>query len=201
MALDFKKMNGLIPAIIQDANTGVVLMLGFMNEESLKVTEEKQLVTFWSRSRNTLWTKGETSGNFLKVKEIRSDCDNDTLLIKAIPTGPVCHTGKDTCFFEENNVNNINTKDYLFYLESIIEDRRDYPVEGSYTNSLFARGINRIAKKVGEEAVETVIASKDEDKSALVGEAADLLYHLQVLLTYKDIKLMDVLECLKERHS
>ena len=201
MELDFKKMNGLIPAIIQDANTGVVLMLGFMNEESLKVTEEKQLVTFWSRSRNTLWTKGETSGNFLKVKEIRSDCDNDTLLIKAIPTGPVCHTGKDTCFFEENNVNNINTKDYLFYLESIIEDRRDYPVEGSYTNSLFARGINRIAKKVGEEAVETVIASKDEDKSALVGEAADLLYHLQVLLTYKDIKLMDVLECLKERHS
>lgn len=201
MELDFKKMNGLIPAIIQDANTGVVLMLGFMNEESLKMTEEKKLVTFWSRSRKTLWTKGETSGNFLKVKEILSDCDDDTLLIKAVPTGPVCHTGKDTCFFEENNVNNINTKDYLFYLESIIEDRRDYPVEGSYTNSLFARGINRIAKKVGEEAVETVIASKDEDKNALIGEAADLLYHLQVLLTYKDIKLMDVLECLKERHS
>ncbi|MCH3918598.1 MAG: bifunctional phosphoribosyl-AMP cyclohydrolase/phosphoribosyl-ATP diphosphatase HisIE [Spirochaetia bacterium] len=201
MEVDFNKMGGLVPAIVQDARTGCVLMLGYMNEESLKITQERKLVTFWSRSRQQLWTKGETSGNYLQLRDIKVDCDKDTLLVKAIPMGPVCHTGADTCFFEDNKMEDSDTKDFLFYLESIIEDRRDYPVEGSYTNSLFSRGINRIAKKVGEEAVELVIESKDNDKSLLIGEAADLLYHLQVLLTYKDVKLMEVLECLKERHS
>ncbi|MDK2859790.1 MAG: phosphoribosyl-AMP cyclohydrolase / phosphoribosyl-ATP pyrophosphohydrolase [Sphaerochaeta sp.] len=201
MALDFEKQGGLVPAIIQDAVTNKVLMLGYMNDESLKITRDRGLVTFWSRSRNTLWTKGETSGNYLEVREIIEDCDHDTLLIKAIPTGPVCHTGSDTCFSEENNPEEIPTSDFLFYLEQIIHDRRDFPQEGSYTNHLFSRGINKIAQKVGEEAVELIIESKDDNKDLFLGEAADLLYHFLVLLTQKDVRLGEVVEVLKGRHS
>ncbi|MBG0766889.1 MAG: bifunctional phosphoribosyl-AMP cyclohydrolase/phosphoribosyl-ATP diphosphatase HisIE [Spirochaetaceae bacterium] len=201
MALDFEKQGGLVPAIIQDAVTNKVLMLGYMNDESLKITRDRGLVTFWSRSRNTLWTKGETSGNYLEVREIIEDCDHDTLLIKAIPTGPVCHTGSDTCFSEENNPEEIPTSDFLFYLEQIIHDRRDFPQEGSYTNHLFSRGINKIAQKVGEEAVELIIESKDDNKDLFLGEAADLLYHFLVLLTQKDVHLGEVVEVLKGRHS
>lgn len=199
--VDFEKGNGLIPAIIQDGITDKVLMLGYMNKESLKETFDRKLVTFFSRSRQELWTKGSTSGNFLKLKSIMLDCDNDTLLVKATPTGPVCHTGSDTCFFEENDLETIDTKDFLFYLEKIIEDRRDFPVEGSYTNHLFSRGIKKIAQKVGEECTELVIESMDDKKDLLIGEAADLLYHLQVLLTYKGVKLTEVLECLQHRHT
>ena len=201
MALDFEKQGGLVPAIIQDAVTNKVLMLGYMNDESLKITRDRGLVTFWSRSRNTLWTKGETSGNYLEVREIIEDCDHDMLLIKAIPTGPVCHTGSDTCFSEENNPEEIPTSDFLFYLEQIIHDRRDFPQEGSYTNHLFSRGINKIAQKVGEEAVELIIESKDDNKDLFLGEAADLLYHFLVLLTQKDVRLGEVVEVLKGRHS
>lgn len=201
MALDFEKQGGLVPAIIQDAVTNKVLMLGYMNDESLKITRDRGLVTFWSRSRNTLWTKGETSGNYLEVRDIIEDCDHDTLLIKAIPTGPVCHTGSDTCFAEENNPENIPATDFLFYLEQIIHDRREFPQEGSYTNHLFSRGINKIAQKVGEEAVELIIESKDDNKDLFLGEAADLLYHFLVLLTQKEVRLSEVVEILKGRHS
>lgn len=201
MALDFEKQGGLVPAIIQDAVTNKVLMLGYMNDESLKITRDRGLVTFWSRSRNTLWTKGETSGNYLEVRDIIEDCDHDTLLIKAIPTGPVCHTGSDTCFAEENNPENIPATDFLFYLEQVIHDRREFPQEGSYTNHLFSRGINKIAQKVGEEAVELIIESKDDNKDLFLGEAADLLYHFLVLLTQKEVRLSEVVEILKGRHS
>ncbi|NCD04882.1 MAG: bifunctional phosphoribosyl-AMP cyclohydrolase/phosphoribosyl-ATP diphosphatase HisIE [Spirochaetia bacterium] len=199
--VDFDKGNGLIPAIIQDAISDKVLMLGYMNKESLHETFDRKLVTFYSRSRQELWTKGSTSGNFLNLKNIYLDCDKDTLLVKAIPTGPVCHTGDDTCFNEKNNIEDMDTKDFLFYLEKIIQDRRDFPVEGSYTNHLFSRGIKKIAQKVGEECTELVIESMDDKKDLLIGEAADLLYHLQVLLTYKDVKLTEVLECLQYRHT
>ncbi len=201
MQLNFDKGNGLIPAIIQDAITKKVLMLGYMNEESLKITKERGLVTFYSRSRQTLWTKGETSGNYLNVREITSDCDNDTLLIKAVPSGPVCHTGSDTCFDETNDPEKIKNSEFLFYLEEVIHDRRDHPIEGSYTNLLFNRGINKIAQKVGEEAVELIIEAKDNNKSLFLGEAADLMYHLIVLLAQKNIKLEQVFEVLKGRHS
>jgi phosphoribosyl-ATP pyrophosphohydrolase/phosphoribosyl-AMP cyclohydrolase len=201
MQLNFDKGNGLIPAIIQDAITKKVLMLGYMNEESLKITKERGLVTFYSRSRQTLWTKGETSGNYLTVREITSDCDNDTLLIKAVPSGPVCHTGSDTCFDETNDPEKIKNSEFLFYLEEVIHDRRDHPIEGSYTNLLFNRGINKIAQKVGEEAVELIIEAKDNNKSLFLGEAADLMYHLIVLLAQKNIKLEQVFEVLKGRHS
>lgn len=199
--VDFDKGNGLIPAIIQDAISDKVLMLGYMNKESLHETFDRKLVTFYSRSRQELWTKGSTSGNFLNLKNIYLDCDKDTLLVKAIPTGPVCHTGDDTCFNEKNDIEDMDTKDFLFYLEKIIQDRRDFPVEGSYTNHLFSRGIKKIAQKVGEECTELVIESMDDKKDLLIGEAADLLYHLQVLLTYKDVKLTEVLECLQYRHT
>lgn len=199
--LDFEKTGGLIPAIIQDARTKTVLMLGFMNKESLTKTINSKLVTFYSRSRQTLWTKGETSGNYLELRDIKMDCDKDTLLVYAIPSGPTCHTGADTCFFESNKPDDVDTREFLFYLEKVIEDRREYPVEGSYTNNLFSRGIKKIAQKVGEEATEVVIESQHDKQDLLVNEAADLLYHLQVLLTYKDVKLIQVLECLKERHS
>lgn len=199
--IDFAKSAGLIPAIIQDAKTKTVLMLGFMNKESLAQTINSNLVTFWSRSRQVLWTKGETSGNYLQLRDIKWDCDKDTLLVYAIPNGPTCHTGADTCFFESNTIDDVDTRDFLFYLEKVIEDRRDFPVEGSYTNNLFSRGIKKIAQKVGEEATEVVIESQHDKKELLINETADLLYHLQVLLTFKEIKLMDVLECLKERHS
>jgi phosphoribosyl-ATP pyrophosphohydrolase/phosphoribosyl-AMP cyclohydrolase len=201
MGLDFAKQGGLIPAIIQDAVTRRVLMLGYMNEESLKLTRDRGLVTFWSRSREKLWTKGETSGNYLQVREIIEDCDNDTLLIKAVPTGPVCHTGSDTCFNEANDPAQVSSSEFLFYLEEVIHDRRDFPQEGSYTNHLFSRGLNKIAQKVGEEAVELIIESKDDNKSLFLGEAADLMYHFLVLLAQKDVQLSEVIEVLKGRHS
>jgi len=201
MQLDFTKGNGLIPAIVQDAVTQKVLMLGYMNQEAYRITREKNLVTFYSRTRNKLWTKGETSGNYLTVREIIADCDNDTLLIKAIPTGPVCHTGSDTCFDETNELQDVDTKDFLFYLQSVVQDRREHPIEGSYTNHLFSRGINKIAQKVGEEAVELVIEAKDDNEELFLGEAADLLYHFLVLLAQKNIDLEQVYEVLKKRHS
>jgi phosphoribosyl-ATP pyrophosphohydrolase/phosphoribosyl-AMP cyclohydrolase len=201
MGLDFEKQGGLIPAIIQDAVTRKVLMLGYMNEEALKLTRDRNLVTFYSRSRQTLWTKGETSGNYLEVREIIEDCDHDTLLIKAVPTGPICHTGSDTCFAEENDPEQIGASEFLFYLEQVIHDRRDFPQEGSYTNHLFSRGLNKIAQKVGEEAVELIIESKDENKNLFLGEAADLMYHFLVLLAQKNIELSEVVDVLKGRHS
>ena len=201
MTIDFAKGGGLVPAVVQDAVTRKVLMLGYMNEEAYKLTLDRGLVTFFSRSRNRIWTKGETSGNFLQVREILADCDGDTLLVKAIPSGPVCHTGADTCFGEENQPSEISSPEFLFYLESVIRDRRTNPIEGSYTNHLFSRGLNKIAQKVGEEAVELVIASKDDDKDLFLGEAADLIYHFLVLLAQKDTALAEVINVLKDRHS
>ena len=201
MQVDFNKGNGLVPAIVQDAVTRRVLMLGYMNEEALTITQERGLVTFYSRTRQKLWTKGETSGNYLTVREIVADCDNDTLLIKAIPAGPVCHTGSDTCFDETNDPELMTSSEFLLYLEEVIHDRREHPIEGSYTNHLFSRGINKIAQKVGEEAVELVIEAKDDNKPLFLGEAADLMYHMLVLLAQKNIKLDEVIEVLKGRHS
>ena len=193
---DFSKYaDGLMPVIIQDSISNKVLMLGFMNEESLAKTNADGKVTFFSRSKQRLWTKGETSNNFLLVKEIIVDCDNDTLLIKASPTGPVCHTGADTCFNENNSSFSLEK------LEGIIADRKNNPSASSYTSSLFAKGINKIAQKVGEEAVELVIESKDDNKEKLLGEAADLLYHYLVLLQAKNHKLQDVINVLAQRHK
>ena len=201
MTIDFSKGGGLVPAIVQDAVTRKVLMLGYMNEEAYRLTLDRRLVTFWSRSRNRIWTKGETSGNFLQLREILVDCDGDALLVKAIPTGPVCHTGADTCFAEENEPGETSASEFLFYLESVIKDRRDNPQEGSYTNHLFSRGLNKIAQKVGEEAVELVIESKDDDKDLFLGEAADLMYHLLVLLVKKGASMEEVVDVLKSRHT
>lgn len=201
MQIDFEKGNGLVPAVVQDATTRRVLMLGYMNEEAFRITQERGLVTFYSRSRNTLWTKGETSGNYLTVRDIIVDCDHDTLLIKAIPSGPVCHTGNDTCFDEENDPEHMTSSEFLNYLEEVIIDRREHPIEGSYTNHLFSRGINKIAQKVGEEAVELVIEAMDDNKQLFLGEAADLMYHFLVLLAQKNIKLEEVMGVLKGRHS
>ncbi len=201
MTIDFSKGGGLVPAVVQDAVTRKVLMLGYMNEEAYKLTLDRGLVTFYSRSRSRIWTKGETSGNFLQVREILADCDGDTLLVKAIPSGPVCHTGADTCFGEENEPSELSSPEFLFYLESVIRDRRSNPIEGSYTNHLFSRGLNKIAQKVGEEAVELIIESKDDDKDLFLGEAADLMYHFLVLLAQKDSTLSEVVEVLKDRHS
>lgn len=196
MKPDFSKYaDGLAPVIIQDAISNKVLMLGFMNEEALNKTNTDGKVTFFSRSKQRLWTKGETSNNFLIVKEIISDCDNDTLLIKASPTGPVCHTGADTCFNENNSSFSLEK------LESIIADRKINPTGSSYTASLFAKGINKIAQKVGEEAVELVIESKDDNKDKFLGEAADLVYHYLVLLQAKNYKFEDVIKILAERHK
>lgn len=195
MNLNYKKLNGLIPAIIQDYKTREVLMLGFMNREAYEKTVEKQIVTFYSRTRNELWTKGETSGNYLQVKEIIPDCDNDTLLILAEPTGPVCHTGTKTCF------RNQNTKFDLNYLQNVIDQRRDKMPEGSYTTKLFEKGINKIAQKVGEEAVELIIEAKDHNDDLFLNEAADLIYHLQVLLSAKSFKINDVIQILEKRHK
>lgn len=195
MEINFSKYSdGLVPAIIQDFHTNNVLMLGFMSEESFQKTQETKQVTFFSRSRQILWTKGETSGNFLHVKEILVDCDSDTILIKAIPSGAVCHTGSDTCFEEKNESDN-----FLFELEKVIQLRKLEPLENSYTSKLFKKGINKIAQKVGEEAVELVIEAKDNNDELFKNEAADLLYHLLVLLAAKDINLQDVIETLKIR--
>ena len=193
---DFSKYaDGLMPVIIQDSISNKVLMLGFMNEESFAKTNADGKVTFFSRSKQRLWTKGETSNNFLLVKEIIVDCDNDTLLIKASPTGPVCHTGADTCFNENNSSFSLEK------LEGIIADRKNNPSASSYTSSLFAKGMNKIAQKVGEEAVELVIESKDENKEKFLDEAADLLYHYLVLLKAKNYKLQDVINVLAQRHK
>jgi len=197
MKLDFKKQDGLIPAIVQDYRTKKVLMLGFMNEEAYKKTLDTKMATFFSRSRNKLWTKGETSGNYLHVKEVIADCDQDTVLIKAEPTGPVCHTGKDTCFNEDNSAGT----EFIQYLSEIIKDRKDNPTQESYTSSLFEKGINKIAQKVGEEAVELVIESKDSNRELFLNEAADLLFHYLVLLEAKGIDILDVMEVLESRHK
>ncbi|MFK7774136.1 MAG: bifunctional phosphoribosyl-AMP cyclohydrolase/phosphoribosyl-ATP diphosphatase HisIE [Saprospiraceae bacterium] len=193
--LDFEKVNGLIPCIIQDEATRKVLMLGYMNKAALEKTQTENRVTFFSRTKNRLWTKGETSGNFLTVKSIVADCDNDTLLIKVNPAGAVCHTGSDTCFDEENKGDA-----FLFHLEKVIQDRKNNPSDKSYTSSLFQKGINKIAQKVGEEAVEIVIEAKDENDDLFLGEAADLIYHYLVLLAAKNKNLEDVIEVLKNRH-
>ncbi len=197
MTLDFEKMGGLIPAIIQDNNTNKVLMLGFMNEEALEQTLSSGKVTFFSRTKNRLWMKGETSGNTLSVVSITPDCDNDTLLVKAIPAGPVCHKGTDTCFGEKNEENIM----FLKYLQNFIERRRQEMPEGSYTTTLFQKGINRMAQKVGEEAVETVIEATNGTEDRLIYEASDLIYHLIVLLTSKGLRIDDLARELKKRHK
>ncbi len=197
MDLDFNKGNGLVPAIIQDQITGKVLMLGYMNEEALATTKESGKVTFFSRTKNRLWTKGETSGNFLFVKEIIADCDKDTLLIKANPVGPACHTGADTCF----NETNADPFQFLSYLTEVIEERKNSSPDSSYTSSLFAKGVNKVAQKVGEEAVEVVIEAMDDNIDLLKSESADLLFHLMVLLAHKNLSLKDVIEVLEQRHK
>jgi len=197
MKINFKKGGGLIPAIIQDADSQVVLMLGYMNEEAYKTTLDSKKVTFFSRSRQKLWTKGETSGNFLLLDKMLLDCDNDTILVKARPTGPVCHTGSDTCFDELNTAEN----DFLYELQEIIEDRRRTMPKGSYTTHLFDKGINKIAQKVGEEATEVVIEAIDDNRERLLEESADLMYHLIVLLQAKDCSLQDVSGVLRKRHK
>jgi phosphoribosyl-ATP pyrophosphohydrolase/phosphoribosyl-AMP cyclohydrolase len=197
MKIDFSKYaDGLVPAIVQDYTTHKVLMLGFMNEAALKETEKQGKVTFYSRSKQRLWTKGEESGNFLELKSITVDCDNDTLLIKAHPLGPVCHTGADTCWSERNH-----SDDFLLYLEDIIRLRKQAKPEDSYVARLFAKGINKIAQKVGEEAVELVIEAKDQNEELFLEEAADLLFHYLLLLNAKGHNLRQVTEILQKRHS
>ncbi|MCS6808236.1 MAG: bifunctional phosphoribosyl-AMP cyclohydrolase/phosphoribosyl-ATP diphosphatase HisIE [Bacteroidota bacterium] len=195
-SLHFDKHNGLVPAIVQDATTHKVLMLGYMNAEALEKTEQEHVVTFFSRSKSRLWTKGETSGNILRVAEIRSDCDNDTVLIKVHPTGPVCHTGTDTCFDEVN----IPEPSFLHILERIVLERKDASINHSYTAKLLAQGINKVAQKFGEEAIELIIEAKDYSDSLFREEAADVLYHFIVLLAAKGISLESVLDVLRNRH-
>ena len=197
MNIDFNKMNGLVPAIVQDALSGKVLMQGYMNEEALAKTQETGMVTFFSRSKNRLWTKGETSGNFMELVSLVEDCDGDSILVKANPRGPVCHTGADTCFFEENS----SKTGFVDQLRAIIKDRKNNPSDKSYTASLFAKGINKIAQKVGEEAVEIVIEAKDDNKELFLGEAADLLFHYLILLEAKGYELDEVMDVLIERHK
>ena len=198
MKIDFEKMGGLVPAIIQDAVTQKVLMLGFMNEEAYQKTLDTKHVTFWSRTRNTLWTKGETSGNFLNLVDIKVDCDNDTLLILAHPDGPTCHTGTDTCWGEDNHANPLL---FLTELQDFINRRKEEMPEGSYTTKLFKEGINKIAQKVGEEALETVIEATNGTSDHLVYEASDLLYHLLVMLTEKGLRIEEVAQELQKRHD
>lgn len=193
---DFSKLDGLLPAVIQDFYTKRVLMLGFMNEEALNKTQKEGKVTFYSRSKQRLWTKGETSNNFLHVKSMELDCDNDTLLIMAIPEGPTCHKGNDTCFGEAKN----KSTDFGF-LEETIQNRVKDPSPNSYTNKLLDSGINKVAQKVGEEAVELVIEAKDDNEELFLNEASDLMYHYLVLLAAKGYELNDVLKVLRERHS
>jgi phosphoribosyl-ATP pyrophosphohydrolase/phosphoribosyl-AMP cyclohydrolase len=195
LKINFSKMNGLVPCVVQDAQTSRVLMLGFMNEEAYQKTLREKRITFYSRSKQRLWTKGETSGNFLELVDVRVDCDQDTLLIKANPKGPVCHTGADTCFNESNDSWSLSS------LEAIIQDRKANPQKTSYTTKLLESGINKVAQKVGEEAVELVIEAKDDNKELFLNEAADLMYHYLVLLTAKGYSLEQVLAVLKSRHS
>lgn len=197
MKLDFDKYtDGLVPAIIQDSETHKVLMLGFMNEAAVQQTEQTGKVTFYSRSKNRLWTKGEESGNFLELKSIAADCDKDTLLIKAHPVGPTCHTGADTCWSERNH-----KEDFLFYLEDIIRLRKQVSPDESYVAKLFSKGINKVAQKVGEEAVELVIEAKDDNDELFINEAADLMFHYLLLLNAKGFSLQNVIDVLKTRHS
>ena len=195
MTIDFEKNGGLIPVVIQHAHTLQVLMLGYMNQEALAKTKAEGRVTFYSRSKQRLWTKGESSGNFLTVDEILVDCDNDTLLIKAVPTGPTCHTGSTSCFKEET------PKGFVYELESVIEQRIATKSEGSYTSRLFNMGVNKVAQKVGEEAVELVIEAKDDNLDLFSNEAADLLYHYLILLKTKNLKLEDIEAVLMGRHQ
>ena len=195
--IDFSKYaDGLVPAIVQDIESGKVLMLGFMNAAAIETTLSTKKVTFFSRSKNRLWTKGEESGHFLNYKDMLLDCDADSLLVKAVPVGPTCHTGSDTCFGEENNAAH-----FLIYLETIIASRKNESPEASYVASLFSKGINKIAQKVGEEAVELVIESKDDNDLLFLNEASDLLFHYLILLQAKGYSLQDVIEILKNRHK
>lgn len=194
--LNFEKLGGLIPAVVVDFQTSQVLMVGFMNNEAFAKTIEKQRVTFFSRTKNALWTKGETSGNFLNLVDIKKDCDNDSLLIFAKPVGPTCHTGDYSCFgVEKSNINFLNR------LSALIKERKRKLPENSYTTKLFKEGANRIIQKVGEEAIETVIAAKNRDRNEIVNETADLIYHLLVMLAEQNIELEDVVNKLVERHS
>lgn len=198
MNIDFEKMNGLVPAIIQDNTTRNVLMLGYMNREAFEKTLATGKVTFWSRSRNCLWTKGETSGNFLNLVDIKVDCDNDTLLVRVNPTGPACHLSTDTCWGETNDANPLL---FLTELQDFINKRHEEMPEGSYTTSLFKDGLNRIAQKVGEEALEAVIEATNGTNDRLIYEASDMFYHLIVLLTSKGLRIEDIAKELKERHA
>jgi phosphoribosyl-AMP cyclohydrolase / phosphoribosyl-ATP pyrophosphohydrolase len=195
MNIDFKKGNGLVPVVIQDNVSLQVLMVGYMNEEALEKTEKGKRVTFFSRSKNRLWTKGETSGNFLNVDEISSDCDNDSILIKVTPEGPVCHTGLTSCFGEES------VQGFIFKLEQIINQRVENDTTNSYTNTLYKKGINKVAQKVGEEAVELIIEAKDNNIELFKNEAADLLYHYLILLKAKGVNLQNIEDILKKRHE
>ena len=198
MNIQFSKYaDGLVPAIIQDNQTGKVLMLGFMNQEAVDATQTLQKVTFFSRTKNRLWTKGEESGHYLALVNMQLDCDQDTLLIKAIPNGPVCHKGTDTCWGEANS----NNMDFLSTLEAIIASRKTASADSSYVASLFQKGINKIAQKVGEEAVETVIEAKDNNDDLFIGEAADLLFHYLILLQAKGFSLSDITKELEKRHK
>jgi phosphoribosyl-ATP pyrophosphohydrolase/phosphoribosyl-AMP cyclohydrolase len=195
MNIDFKKGNGLVPVVIQDDNTLQVLMVGYMNKEAFKKTGKEKKVTFFSRSKNRLWTKGETSGNYLNVNEILSDCDKDTILIKVKPEGPVCHTGATSCFGDET------AKGFIYELEQIINQRIENDTRDSYTNKLFKKGINKVAQKVGEEAVELIIEAKDDNIELFKNEAADLLYHFLILLKAKGTNIQSIEDVLKERHE
>lgn len=195
MKIDFEKGNGLIPVVIQDDQTLEVLMLGYMNAEAFEKTQTENKVTFFSRSKNRLWTKGEESGNFLLVKSVHLDCDNDTLLVKVNPVGATCHTGKRSCFNTNYNQN------FIFELQNIIKDRYDNPLQESYINKLRLKGINKIAQKVGEESVETVIAALNETEEDFVNEASDLIFHLMVLLQEKEKTLTDIALNLEKRHK
>ena len=193
--LDFEKAQGLIPCIVQDAKTNKVLMLGYMNREALDKTLSEKRITFFSRSKQRLWTKGETSGNYMSLVDVKQDCDHDTLLCKVNPAGPACHTGADTCFDEANEFSGLE------FLENIVQERKNNPQAGSYTNQLLNAGINKVAQKVGEEAIELVIEAKDDNKELFLGEAADLMYHYIVLLAAKGLELKDVMEVLRKRHK
>lgn len=195
MNIDFSKGNGLVPVVIQDNNTLQVLMVGYMNEKAFSKTTKENIVTFFSRSKNRLWTKGETSGNYLNVREIYADCDNDSILIKVDPAGPVCHKGSTSCFADETS------KGFIYKLEQVIDQRIKDNSEESYTNKLYKKGINKVVQKVGEEAVELVIEAKDNNIDLFKNEAADLLYHLLILLKIKGVTLESIEEVLKERHK
>jgi phosphoribosyl-ATP pyrophosphohydrolase/phosphoribosyl-AMP cyclohydrolase len=198
MKVDFNKNNGLVPAIIQDDTTNKVLMLGYMNQEALEKTLKDGIVTFFSRSKKRLWVKGETSENYLKLVSIKTDCDKDTLLVKVNPTGPVCHTGTDTCWDEENKSDQVL---FLKELEKVIQERKENPTEQSYTATLFEKGLKKISQKLGEEAVELIIEANDNKNDLFLEEAADLLYHYLVLLSAKDFSLNDVVEVLNNRRE